>query len=176
MDSRTRRQPTEASTHVHAFSLIELLIVVGIIVILISISLAVGFRVSGSGKVRQTEQTLRTLDQSLSEMIAKLGGTNPKPYVVDPRPANVAQTNPANQFVQPIIDGVNEADGAVINSVGLFMAQCREIPAVFATIQGLPPKILKDYDADANGTYDAEDLSIVADPGRVWQAGVALKF
>ena len=31
-------------------------------------------------------------------------------------------------------------------------------------------------DSDANGIYDAEDPSIVADPGRVWQAGVALKF
>ncbi|MCL7462917.1 TonB-dependent receptor [Pseudomonas sp. NW5] len=32
------------------------------------------------------------------------------------------------------------------------------------------------YDSDANGVYNREDLSIVVDPGRVWQAGVALRF
>ena len=149
MDSRTRRQPTSA----RGFSLIELLIVVGIIVILVSISIAVGFKVAGSGKVRQTEQTLRVLDQSLTEMIAKLGG-NPKPYVVDPRPGNntaAQQSNPGNQYVQAVMDGINETDGKVINSVGLYMAQCKEFASVQETLKNLPQNIVKEYDADDNG-------------------------
>ena len=32
------------------------------------------------------------------------------------------------------------------------------------------------YDTNRDGVYDGEDLSIVVDPGRVWSAGISVKF
>jgi iron complex outermembrane recepter protein len=32
------------------------------------------------------------------------------------------------------------------------------------------------YDTNRDGVYDGEDLSIVVDPGRVWTAGISVKF
>jgi prepilin-type N-terminal cleavage/methylation domain-containing protein len=145
MDSQARRSP-------RAFTLIELLVVVGIIAILISVSLAVGLRVAGSGKARQTEQTLNTLEAVLTEYISASGG-NPKPYVLDPRPENMAPNQaPQNRRVQPVFDGRNGADNQHINSVGFFIAQCREFPSVMERLGSLPASVAREYDADAEAS------------------------
>jgi prepilin-type N-terminal cleavage/methylation domain-containing protein len=49
------------------FTLLELLVVIGIIALLVSITFVVGLRVSGTGKARATEQVLKSVDAILSE-------------------------------------------------------------------------------------------------------------
>jgi prepilin-type N-terminal cleavage/methylation domain-containing protein len=155
MDSSPRRPANS-----RAFSLIELLVVVGIIVILLSISIAVGFRVSGSGKIRKTEQIISVLDQALASYIQQSGG-NPKPYVIDPRPENnpPIQTNPLNERVQPVADAVPDPSvpdprgrPIPINSVGFFLTQCAEFPSVKENLLNLPAGALKDFDVDGPGS------------------------
>jgi prepilin-type N-terminal cleavage/methylation domain-containing protein len=144
MDSSARPvQPRPA----RAFSLIELLLVIGIIVILVAIAIGVGFRVTGSGKARNTEQILRVMDQALTEYIAK-AGSNPKPYVLDPRAGN--PTN--NPWVFPIVDGQDGAGATEINSVGLFILQCKDYPTAHDAFASLPPGALKDWNPGAVST------------------------
>ncbi len=126
-----------------AFTLLELLIVVGIITILIVLGLSVAGKVTVVGKVRATEQTLRVLDQALSEYIAATGG-NPPAWLVDPRPGNT-------KYVQPVVDARCESTGNMVNSVGYFMFQCQSVPAAKAALQKLDSKYLREYSPDAAG-------------------------
>jgi prepilin-type N-terminal cleavage/methylation domain-containing protein len=140
-----------------AFTLIELLVVIGIIVLLVALTVTVGFRVTGTGKAKQTEQALRVLDQALTEYISA-AGRNPRPWVIDPRPYSPPT-------VQPVFDGVNQTDGEVINSVALFVLQCREYPSADALFKNLDTKILKEreFDGDFSGTPPTIPLPTVLD-------------
>lgn len=131
------------------FTLLELLMVIGIISILIIISVAVAHRVTGTGKAEATKQTLRVLDSALNAYIESKGSP-PPPWVVDPRPGN--PTN--NQYIIPIADAANASDPMTrpINTVGLFILQCREVAEANAAIQGLDNKVLREYDPDGENT------------------------
>ncbi len=133
--TRNTRQP--------AFTLIELLIVIGIIAILVGIAITVGAKVLSSGKERLTLDALKVLDQSLAEYVASKGG-NPPATVDDPRPGNTGATI----YIQPVADATNMADGVTINSVGLYVAQCRGLASVDAIFKGLDAKIFRLYDPD----------------------------
>lgn len=61
---RTRQPQTHAVRARRAFTLIELLIVIGIIAVLISMSLVVGSKVIEGGKGRATQNVIRVLDES----------------------------------------------------------------------------------------------------------------
>src|SRR5947209_1321100 len=77
MDQRPR-------SHAPAFTLIELLIVIGIITLLIAISVVVGTKVVSSGKGRATEGIIKALDMTLTDYVDSQGSL-PPPYVGDPR-------------------------------------------------------------------------------------------
>ena len=127
-----------------AFTLIELLIVVGIIVILIALGLSVTHHVAGTGKTKLTEQALRALDQILTDYI-ETKGASPDPWVVDPRPTN-------SNIIQPIADAQNmSGTGAYdINTVGLFLLQCREVSSTQEKLAGLDAKMVKTIDVDSD--------------------------
>ena len=61
-----RRRPISP---LRSFTLIELLIVIGIISLLIAVSVLVGVKVVGSGKQRSTEGALKALDSALSGLM-----------------------------------------------------------------------------------------------------------
>jgi type II secretory pathway pseudopilin PulG len=126
-----------------AFTLLELLIVIGIITILIVLGLSVGAKVLGTGKVAATTQTLRVLDEALSDFIQATGG-NPPPFIVDPREANNG-----GKYLQAVIDGRCESTGQIVNSVGFFMFQCRAVPAANAALKHLDPKFIREYTPDS---------------------------
>ncbi len=65
---RTHRSTTRRPSR-RAFSMVELLMVIGIIVLLVSIALVAGPAVMGMGKVRKTEATLRTAQALLTEYL-----------------------------------------------------------------------------------------------------------
>ncbi len=126
-----------------AFTIIELLVVIGIIAILISLTLLIANKVSGSGKHRATEQTLRILDTALSSYISEKHG-NPPPTVEDPRPGGSSR-------LIAVVDGRNftgGSPGAIINSVGLFMLQCRDVASSGDELKRIDPKLVREYDAD----------------------------
>lgn len=132
-----------------AFTVIELLVVIGIIAILISLGFLVASRVSGSGKQRVTEQSLRILDSALASYISSNGGKNPPPTIKDPT------SGVGNQLI-PIVDGRDFSNGTppadqFINSVGLFMEQMKSDPGAHAQFKDLDPKLVKEVDVDGGG-------------------------
>lgn len=133
-----------------AFTLLELLIVVGVIALLIGLALAVGHHVSGAGREEKTRYTLKALDQVLEEYIAQAGGI-PGPTVEDPR----TTAPPGQRYLQVVADAhTNEGGGGgrIINSVGLFEVQCRAQPSAAAAFQGLDTRFLRELDVDSNGS------------------------
>jgi prepilin-type N-terminal cleavage/methylation domain-containing protein len=143
-------QPTARESQAHkprghrAFSLIEVLLVIGIIAILAVIALTVGSRVAGSAKITKTTETLKVLDLALSEYIAAKGGMPPA-TVVDPEfDASNAGNNLAP--IWPIVDGRYEDDSrGTLNSMGLFLVQAKGIAGVDKAIAGLDASLLKEY-------------------------------
>lgn len=87
--------------HRSAFTLIELLVVLGIIGILVGLTLVVGGSVVAGGKKRQTEETLKNLDNALNAYIA--ARESGFPGYVEARINN--QT-----LAVPMVDGVADED------------------------------------------------------------------
>lgn len=138
-----------------AFTLMELLIVIGVIAILVGLALAIGAAVSGAGKQAKTQELLKVLDTSLSEFIASSGGI-PGPTVVDPRP----NPNANAALLQPVADAwTPDAPGCMINSVGLYMVQCESQPSAAAVFKSLDAKFIRKWDPDGSADPNAADVS-----------------
>lgn len=139
---------TRQSHRSKGFTLLELLIVIGIIAILMATTVIVGVKIVSSGKQRVTEGVLKALDTSLSQYVHAQGRL-PPPYVVDPRDS---------KYVQPVADAaIGDAvpppqDQMHINTVGLYMLQCQADPDAAKTIKELDPKLVRLYDPDSVGT------------------------
>lgn len=142
------------------FTLVELLVVIGIIGVLIGLATAVGSKVMSSAKVNATRNTLQALDQILANYVKVNDGRVPSAYVFDPgaNPSDVGQ-------IMPIIDG---AYGAVdprkkFNSVGLFLYQCSlaKDTQLQQQIQNLPSKVMTKLPVDlTNQSPSAADALI----------------
>ncbi len=144
-------RPVVRSVSRRAFTLIELLVVIAIIAILIGLVVVVAGKVAGAGKQKQTEQVLRSLD-SMLEAYTRSKGVPPA-TVLDPRP----QTGgPGSlKYIIPIVDGRNftvppppNEHPTYINTVGLFLLQCKQVPEVDVMIKGIDPKMVREYDPD----------------------------
>ncbi|MBX3363921.1 MAG: prepilin-type N-terminal cleavage/methylation domain-containing protein [Phycisphaeraceae bacterium] len=98
------------------FTLLELLVVIGIIVILIAISVAVGAGVIGGSRTAQTSNSIRVLDSLLNSYMQDRGSI-PGATVRDPR---------NRDRLLLLADARNmDVDGGsgMINSTGLFLLQ-----------------------------------------------------
>jgi prepilin-type N-terminal cleavage/methylation domain-containing protein len=139
-----RNRPAMSLAHPvrSAFTIIELLVVIAIIAILIALVIVVAHRVAGSGKMRLTESTLKILDTALEQYIAVKG--NPPPVVADPRQGGASHLIP----VADARDVTNSTQGTMINSVGLFMLQCKEVPEAFGQFSKADSKLVHDFDPD----------------------------
>jgi prepilin-type N-terminal cleavage/methylation domain-containing protein len=144
------------------FTLIELLVVIGIIGILISLTLAVGAKVSAAGRMRVTENALKILDTAGQAFDEAQDGTPPA----------VAEwlnpIDPTMKVLQPVVDGkFQRADGTFeqVNSVGWFMYQAEKVPTVAPTFQKLDPKLMKKYALSQPGPWDTTqpELATVMD-------------
>lgn len=135
-----------------AFTLLELLIVIGIIAGLAAITLIVGTAVLDTGKKRATLGVLQTLDEALAAYI-DTKNTNPPPLVEIPssRLGGGDLGNLANggSFYFPAVDGrgalnTNE-EFLEINSVALFIESVRSVPETQELINSISPRFLRNY-------------------------------
>lgn len=111
-----------------AFTLMELLVVIGLIAVLVAVVFVIGRSVTTGAKSRLTADGLRVLDNTLQGYISDTGA-NPPAIAEDPR----AATDPTKrgQFF-PVADARNMSDNdtgmspggnQMINSAGIFVSQ-----------------------------------------------------
>lgn len=126
-------------------TLIEVLVVLVIIGILATLTVAVASRVSGAGKGHMTRDGLRILDQVLTSYVAEKQAI-PSPVLRDPR-------EPTRQMWIPVVDGRNMSaptdDQTIINSVGFFMYQAETEAGLGGTLKAIDSRMLALYDADS---------------------------
>lgn len=143
-----------------AFTLVELLIVIGIIAILISLVFTAGKAVIGGGKRRATENVLRTLDQAMQVYMeereresSRTAGPVYLAYNPTKTPATGSGSGPESNMVYIIVDGrVGEAvTDPLIDSLGLWLANARKYPSVQTILDKIPDRFLKQWDPDVDG-------------------------
>lgn len=144
-----------ARSRSRAFTLLEMLVVIGIIGILISITLVIGSAVTSGARQRITMDTLRVLDTTV-ESYVKTKGDIPDPWII------FEATIPAltNKII-PIADARNMGDTdssprpaghQMINSVGLFIAQAERVPEAKTALSNLSPKVIRQSSFKISGT------------------------
>jgi len=148
-----------------AFTLMELLVVVGIIAVLVAITFMVGRAVTANSKRGITQDTIRILDSALAAYVAAKGEI-PPPWLDDPR------LNSATKRV-PIADardmGATDTNGAspestVIDSTALFVKQCESVPEAKAILDRLPSRVAARRAVRVGtGTPATADLTVVLD-------------
>ena len=128
------------------FTLVELLVVIGIITVLITIGLVIGQRASANAKSNATADTLKLLDQALAEY-AQVKGEIPPAFV---------KIDGANTL-QPIADA-EFGLGTPLDSVGWFCFQMSKVDAAKSVLDRINGKFLT-----ASPSNDARDFRSVTD-------------
>ena len=124
------------------FTLIELLVVVLIIAVLVGIGLAVGARVVEGGKVSQTRDLLKTLDNVLNSYRTATDSL-PSAAIIDPRQD---EGNPTGTIVYlPMADAWDADNDRMINSLGVFLAEARRVPDAAAVLDNIDPERYQEF-------------------------------
>jgi prepilin-type N-terminal cleavage/methylation domain-containing protein len=138
----------------HAFTLLELLIVVAIIAGLAAITTLVGSAVLDSGKKRATLGVLQSLDQALAAYKDEKND-NPPALVAIPYERMVVAPNGISSgetAYYPAIDGrgrENTSDQLYpVNSVALFIESARSVTQTQDIIGAINPRFVRNYSPD----------------------------
>ena len=152
---------THHATPRKAFTIIELLIVVGIIALLVSVSLMVGHRVVEGGKDRVTQDIIRVLDSSVLAYEAAKSQMPPNKYVIRDKDGKV-------QYDFPIVDARLDSAQAdrlkdlPIQSVARYTAMLAEVPSAQAVIASISPIKVREVDV-AVDTATGASFDVVVD-------------
>ncbi|MBN4052750.1 type II secretion system protein [Roseiflexus sp. AH-315-K22] len=159
----TGGQPrTDRRAKPSGFTIVELLIVIGVIGLLSAIVMTVGSRVSGSGKERLTEGALQSLGMALAQF-----QTSESTNLV---PATVAFTNPNNtrqRVYHPVADatGADGGDSDMLDSVALFIRQLdNRSPEARSVVNGMSTKLMRVnalHDEGTNVQWDEPHQAMV---------------
>lgn len=140
-----------------AFTLLEMLVVIGIIGILIAITLVVGNVVTSGARQRLTLDTIRVLDTTV-ESYLKTKGDMPDPWIAEKVLPGRSTTSTK---AIPVADARNMSDmdsaltpggNQMINSVGLFIFQAQQVPEAKAALSNLSPKVTRQSSFKIGGT------------------------
>jgi prepilin-type N-terminal cleavage/methylation domain-containing protein len=112
------------------FTLVELLVVIGIITVLVTIGLVIGSRASANAKSNATSDTLKLLDQALTEYVSTKGELPPAFVKID-----------GANTLQPIADA-DFGLGSQLDSVGWFCFQMSKVDAAKTIIDRINGKYL----------------------------------
>lgn len=127
-----------------AFTLVELLVVIGIIVVLVALTIGVGATVANSGRQRATEGALQALDQVLDTYLQSQGSV---PAFVQIGQAGVPDNGLVGSNLDgfyPLFDGFSEDDEQAVNTVGLFLIEARRsVPATEDIVASLDTKFVR---------------------------------
>ncbi len=150
------------------FTLMELLVVITIIAILVSLTLAAGTKVVSVGKERGTQWALQTLDTSLGEYI-QANGSIPPPTVRDPLDSTMRM---------PIVDGFVVMNGGprLMNSTAWYVYQLQaEGSSALAAVHQIDARLRKTgivdtanakSDESQTGTRTTQILDVWGNPIR----------
>lgn len=137
---------THSRAAARAFTLVELLVVIGIIAILITITLGVAGAVVDGGRKRATEGALRALDQTLDLYIDAKGEIPPALVEVPPNRLVGGGPLAGQSLFFPLFDGLGKGNGSefsLINSVGLYLVAARDVTGIQDIIAGLDQKFVQ---------------------------------
>lgn len=132
------------------FTMIELLVVVGIIAVLMAILVLVGGRVAGTGKQSSTLSVIKALDSAMGAVTQERGRL-PRPAARDPR------SSVGTDEYWPVADGSWEDPldpTKLINSGGWFLQLASEVPGA-ADLKGLDPQLLRPFSPTPEGSISS---------------------
>lgn len=152
-----------------AFTLVELLIVIGIIMILVALTIGVGSSVAEAGRRRATTAALQVLDQTLDKYIDIQGEIPPALAEVPPNKMPSGGFSGDDAGYYPVVDGVSGADKTPINTVGLYLLEAQDVAGIQDILAGIDQKFVRTYRpmvserGDAQSTETQPELLTVFD-------------
>ncbi len=136
-----------------AFTLVEMMVVIGVIVILVTITLGVANAVVEGGRKRATEGVLRAMDQTMDIYIDKRGEIPPALVAVPPNRLVGGGPLDGQTMYYPLIDGVvqvgNGTPFLAIDSVGIYMFEAEQVPEIQSIVAGLDSRFVVRAQASA---------------------------
>lgn len=151
-DQHASRTGVPLSHARRGFTLVELLVVIALIGVLVALTLVAGSRLLDGGRARLTGDAIKALDSALSTYINETGGLPPA-FVRDPRATEPNAPASLRDLAWPLADARDMSAGSgdvIINTVGLFMHHARSVPAVEASLAGLPSELIELYSPSEN--------------------------
>ncbi len=152
MSKRTQRRTRTAR---NAFTLLELLIVIGIVAALVAITTLVGSAVIDAGKKKSTLGVLHSLDEALAAYIDAKGDNPPALVPVDYSKLTQDlqnQYSPGDVVYYPAVDGrgreSTSGDLQEVNSVAYFIESANAVAQSRKAVDSIHPQYIRNYTPD----------------------------